>query len=381
MPAKSAVDFSRSMSSQRKVAFSQELSSKLGVLSVLSILFVLFNHSRLDSQNGVDFESQFRGLEFVNNLVSAVTRLNRVLFFSIAGFLFAYGAPFSGGSLLEKLKNRFWTILVPYLCSLFLITLGVAFAIWHLDDDFSSRSPMLSPIAKVNGNWFHALIQIRSQAGIHLWFIESLMINVCVVGLYIKMTCWNLVAHVILLIISICGFSLTGNQYFEGLLYFLFGALLSRRVLLLEYKDKRVWILFLKSIVWGLLLVLYLQKKTLSAGFPFPIVKILQAILGASVVWQLVDFIPASLAPRFAQLSAYTFPIYLLHAPFILGLIRHGYIKVMPLTEFSYSCAWLVIAIVAYIVSYSLARVLEFAFPRLSSIVFGGRGAARKVKR
>ncbi len=368
------------MSVNSKVAFSQGLSSKLGVVSVLSILFVLFNHSRLDSQNGVDFESQFEGLEFANRIVSAMTRLNRVLFFSIAGFLFTCGAPFSGGSLFRKLKNRFWTILVPYFCSLFLIALGVAVAIWFLGEEFSSRSPTLSSIVNAKNNWFHALVQVRSKAGLHLWFIESLMINVCVVGFYLLITRWNLVAHSAFFIVSIIGFGLTDNQYIEGLLYFLFGSLLSRRVMLLEYKDKRVWVLFLKSIIWGLLLVLYLQRSTVSARFAFPVVRIFQAVLGASVVWQLVDFIPTSLVPRIAQLSAYTFPIYLLHSPFVIGLIRHFYIQVMPLTEISYSCAWLVVAIITYAVSYSLARVLEFAFPRLSSKVFGGRGAARNAR-
>jgi hypothetical protein len=368
------------MSDNKKIAFPQELSSKLGVVSVVSILLVLFNHSRLDSQNGVDFGGQIESLKFVNDLVAAMTRLNRVLFFSIAGFLFAYGAPFGGESFLKKLKNRFRTIFVPYFCSFFLTALGVAIAIWYVDDEFVSRSPTLSSIVKVDDKWFQMLVNIRLKVGFHLWFIESLMINVCAVGLFFQITRWSIIAHSVFLVSSILWFVFTGDHYVEGLLYFVFGSLLGRNAWLLEYKDRRFPVLLFKLISWGFLIALYLQGDGFSFRYAFPVVRILQAVLGASIVWQAVDFVPLSLVPRFAPFAAYTFPIYLLHAPFVLGVIRHAYVQFMPFSSFSYSCAWFVIAIIAYFASYLLARTLESAFPRLSALVFGGRGAARNVK-
>ncbi len=369
----------KSVSEKKRIVVSQELSTKLGVISFLSILFVLFNHSKLESQVDVNFDSQFPALNFVNSMVSAMTRLNRVLFFGIAGFLFGNGAPFSGDILLRRLQNRFWTILVPYLFSFFFICIGVFVGIKFLGPDFSSRSPMLSPVVALFTNKLECLIQIRISAGIHLWFIESLMLNVVGFGFYSMLTGWNFVAHIILLIGTAFGFISSGNIYFEGAFYFTLGTLMSRWTGGLEFVDRRIWVLLLKLASWIFFLVLYIREENVERGFVFSILRIVQSILGASLVWQAVDFFPQGIIRLVLPFAAYTFPVYLIHAPFTIGVLRHAYIRFLPATELIYSCAWFVVAILTYLASYSIAKALEFASPKLGALIFGGRGAARKT--
>lgn len=307
-----------------------------------------------------------------------MTRLNRVLFFGIAGFLFGIGAPFSLESLLKKLRNRFWTIFVPYLFSIILIAIGILAGIHTLGADFVARSPMLSAVSNLTDRELECLLMIRYKAGVHLWFIESLMLNILAFGLFFIASRWNLFAHLVVSFAAAVGLVLLSNQYIEGAFYFSVGTLVSRWAWILEIKDRRLWVLSVKLGLWLISLFFYIREQNDGSGISFPILRVIQSGLGASLVWQAVDFFPQAVVNFLLAVAPYTFPVFLLHSPFLIGWLRHGYIRIMPSSTESYACAWLFVGVLTYIVSFLVAKAIERISPRCAALVFGGRGAARK---
>ncbi len=367
--------------SDRTIRLSPELSQKLKVISLVSIFLVLCNHAKLDSQNGLNFEAIHPGVREINSFITAATRLNRVLFFGVAGFLFALGGPLSGANLVRKWGSRLRSLVIPYLLFLAIIALAQFLAANLLPSDFVQRSPMLAPTAAAGGSFWRVLASAHGTGAQHLWFLEALIGGVFGLGAILHLCAWNRGVQLILLLATAGTFIWSGSAYLEGFTFFLAGTLLARTPELLEKAQTSLRGILLLAVTWAGLLAAYLHSAPAAGSNPlFILIRLVQSTVGAVLVWKCYNLLGKWWRERLLRHADYTFPIYCLHMPVILGLCRHAYLHLIPQNNVAIGIGCLPIAVFAFFLSLWLAKLLERLMPRFARVAFGDRGGYRRAK-
>ncbi len=342
--------------------FDRALSEKLKIVSLVSIFLVLLNHV-LPPHAGL------------RDAVLVMTRPNRVLFFGVAGFLFAFGLPFPKERLFQKWSDRARTLLVPYLLTIAVAKVCVAAYILLSPKSWLDESKVLSHIWN-DGHLRWARL-LSSEESHHLWFLEGLMFAVVVYGAALIFTRWNRAVHVALVAVSLICFYATPQVHIQAFLFFGVGTLLARRASLLTSAGPGdVWTgaigVAWVGCVWGYLTMAEATK----AGSAGHTLYLFLSCVGAVFLWLAIDRIPDGLRKVLVPFCPYVFPIYLIHIG-ILALIRRVVGKLFW-GSFGWDLAGLfVVALLTAYASFLLARSIEIAFPSFAGLWFGGRGAAR----
>jgi hypothetical protein len=367
--------------SEGTIRLSPELSQKLKAISLVSIFLVLCNHAKLDGQNGLNFEVIYPGVGEINRFITAATRLNRVLFFGVAGFLFALGGPLSGADLVRKWASRLRSVVVPYLLFYALIALTLFLAVVLLPSDFVHRSPMLAPCAVDGASFWRAFASARGTGASHLWFLEALIGSVFGLGIVLHLCSWNRGVQLTLLLAATGASIWTGGSYWCGYTFFLAGTLLARTPNLLEKRWTSRRGVLLAAMIWAGLLAGYIRSE--SSGLPIQplrVVGLVQSVAGAVLVWKGYDFLGHWWRERLLRHADYAFPIYCLHMPVVLGLSRHAYLLLIPQKSLTLGCGWLPVAALTFALCLWLAKLLERFAPEFARIAFGERGGYRRAK-
>jgi len=156
----------------------QYLSDKIKVLSFLLIVFVLYIHSGFHA----DEIAGFKVIAYTQNFISSMLgRCAVPLFYIISGYLFYLNIPNGIVSIIDKIKKRIKSLVLPYILSaLFFVAFGVSVALVPGTNRFMNSSIL----SLFNENWLDILIKTfygkngSAPMAFQLWFLRDLIILV-----------------------------------------------------------------------------------------------------------------------------------------------------------------------------------------------------------
>lgn len=156
----------------------QYLSDKLRVMSLVSIILVLYIHSGFHAD---EIEGMMMN-DSVQTLVSGMMgRCAVPLFYVISGYLFFLKVPEGMKSIYGKMKKRVGTLVVPYIVGcLFFVGFGVLMAVLPGVSKYmnSSMMPLFSkPVGEILRSIFYDAGN-GSPCAFQLWFLRDLILIV-----------------------------------------------------------------------------------------------------------------------------------------------------------------------------------------------------------
>ena len=199
----------------------QFLSDKLRVLSLISILFVLYIHSGFHSNEIEGMIWNYRCQEFISGMLG---RCAVPLFYVISGYLFFLKVSDGMKSIYAKIQKRMRTLLVPYIIGcLFFVLFGVIIAITPGISRYVNGSVMPlfnEPLHQIICNIFYDSGS-GTPCAFQLWFLRDLILIVATSPI------WYLLLKHLRWIFVITSFGLTYIQLpfvpFFALFWFLLG--------------------------------------------------------------------------------------------------------------------------------------------------------------
>lgn len=180
----------------------QYLSDKLRILSLISIIFVLYIHSGFHADEIEGMLMNARVQEFVSGMMG---RCAVPLFYVISGYLFFLKVPEEMTSIYGKIKKRVRTLVVPYIIGcLFFVGFGVLMTVLPGVSKYMNSSvlPLFSkPIGEILRSIFYDAGN-GSPCAFQLWFLRDLILIVAISPLWylcLKYLKWGFVAVVFVL--------------------------------------------------------------------------------------------------------------------------------------------------------------------------------------
>lgn len=180
----------------------QYLSDKLRILSLISIIFVLYIHSGFHADEIEGMVVNDRVQEFVSGMMG---RCAVPLFYVISGYLFFLKVPEGMKSIYGKMRKRVGTLVVPYIIGcLFFVGFGVLMAVLPGVSKYMNSSLMplfFKPIGEILRSIFYDAGN-GTPCAFQLWFLRDLILIVATSPLWylcLKHLKWGFVAVVFVL--------------------------------------------------------------------------------------------------------------------------------------------------------------------------------------
>lgn len=180
----------------------QYLSDKLRVLSLISIILVLYIHSGFHADEIEGMVMNDRVQEFVSGMMG---RCAVPLFYVISGYLFFLKVPEGMKSIYGKMRKRVGTLVVPYIIGcLFFVGFGVLMAVLPGVSKYMNSSLMplfFKPIGEILRSIFYDAGN-GTPCAFQLWFLRDLILIVATSPLWylcLKHLKWGFVAVVFVL--------------------------------------------------------------------------------------------------------------------------------------------------------------------------------------
>ena len=370
------------------------LSDKFRILSLLSAILVLYIHSGFH-------DNEILGMPVnhaTQNVISGwLGSLAVPLFFMLSGFLFFLKMPYGMKSILQKMRKRVRTVLIPYLigcsfCALFFIaTAALPFTSRFMNGELSFLS---LPLPDLIWKTF-----IHPPLAFQLWFLQHLIAIVALAPLlYVALTKMGWAFAILSFAASTV--DPTTHNIMASFFWFSIGGLTalspSRDKIISRQFDnstirqfdnstirqfdnstitfihRNVLIVSFAIFVISRLLSGYIEIQWLSRA-----VRILSVFSGIVSVWLIYDNIVGadfklSNRPLLSAACGYSFFIYLFHVP-TLNIPRKIIVAILGKTSFGYLTSYLlspfIFAAVAIIIGVLLRRYAN----KLFCIMTGGR--------
>ncbi|MDE1191348.1 MAG: acyltransferase [Arachidicoccus sp.] len=352
------------------------LSQKLKILSFILIIFVLYIHSSFhaDEIRGIGL-SIFYIQKFISGMLG---RCAVPLFYMISGYLFFYKTPEGIKSVLEKMKKRINSLLIPYIIGcLFFVFFNILISHLPATSKFVNAY-ITSPF---NEPFFKAIVRIFYDAGngspmaFQLWFLRDLIILVILSPIWYylyKYLKWYWIPVIFILNTISMNRPIEHFPVYSLFWFSLGGALIKSKFIItvMQYASK-YYITTILFLVLCILQIIY-PSNIQWIYFQIPII-----LLGIISLWICYNGIVASNFDLYnhrwlSTACNYTFFIYLFHEPtlniirkiiaFIIGKNQIGYI-------ISYLSSPFIFAFFAIIIGMLLKKIL----PNLYTIIIGGR--------
>lgn len=348
----------------------QFLSDKLKVLSLISILFVLYIHSGFHSNEIEGMIWNYRCQEFISSMLG---RCAVPLFYVISGYLFFLKVPDDGmKSIYAKIQKRIRTLLVPYIIGcLFVVLFWVMIAITPGISKYVNGS--VQPL--FNKPFYQIICSIFYDSGsgtpyaFQLWFLRDLILIVATSPIW-----YLLLKHLRWILIVTC-FGLTYAQIhfvpFFALFWFLLGGQLVQ-------VKKQIYVgaslTMLSTVTFLLLSIVQLFRPDM---IDWELVKIPIIILGLASIWGLYDLvlgkdIKLSEHSWLATACQFTFFIYLFHEP-TLNIVRKLIIVVLGKNEYGYLVSYLISPWIFTICFVIIGLQFRKYLPKVYHVCTGGR--------
>lgn len=360
---------------QNTIIISREVSERIRALKFMLILGVVFIHMGDNYENVIKLsnDSFAHACWFVIYFLSDVLAATAVpLFFLMSSVLFFKDFRPTQVCYVDKLKNRFRTLVIPYLFWL-LAYLAFKFTVQSL--------PFLSGVIGGDSkriveyklyDYFDALSGWTSfPISYQFWFIRDLIVIVCispVIWLAVRYLSW--LVPVLFLVLWVLDIQRVANVHYEGLLFFTLGCLVIQHGLRLTMKEGQSYLLLLVYLCLALAIAL-----ANSFGISLPVASKLVLMTGVVAVWYgsgLLEKVD-SLREYFVRMSSYSFFIYAAHEP-LLGIL----VKITNKSNLRGSLIWQfllywIYPVIVVLSLWSLSKVLKSRVPQTYALLTGGR--------
>lgn len=343
------------------------LSDKIKVLSLFSIILVLYIHSGFHTD---ELEKMMWIMTVQNYISSMIGRIAVPLFYMISGYLFYLNTPKGIHTIFNKIKKRISSLLLPYIfSSIFFIAFGVFVAITPGTSQFMNSTVL--PLFDNDSLYIIKAtfwgINGSSPIAFHLWFLRDLLILVLLSPIwyylfkYLKVY-WIIVIFV-LTFYKISFFPIIALFWFS-----LGGAFVNLKFTRLKNKSLSNF------------LVLFLFIGFFQIMFPSSIwyyVHIPITFLGIISFWVIYDIV----LPQNFTLSNYkyltiacsfTFFIYLYHEP-TLNIVRKLIVFILGKNEFGFIISYLSSPWVFIALFIPIGLIMKKFFPKVYYVIAGGR--------
>lgn len=346
----------------------QYLSDKLRVLSLVSIILVLYIHSgfHADEIEGMMWNDSVQ--TFVSGMIG---RCAVPLFYVISGYLFFLKVPEGMKSIYGKMRKRVRTLVVPYIIGcLFFVGFGVLMAVLPGVSKYmnSSVMPLFSkPMGEILRSIFYDAGN-GSPCAFQLWFLRDLIIIVSTSPLWylcLKRMKWAFV---------VLTFCLTYLQIPHTPFYWLFWFVLGGQLVNVKYISRCVYSVIVTSVLF---LVISGIQLFMTDVIDWELVKIPVILLGIYSAWGLYDMVVGEkfvLSEHRWLITAcqFTFFIYLFHEP-MLNIVRKLIIVVLGKNELGYLISYLISPWIFAVCAVFLGLLFRKYFPRVYNVCTGGR--------
>lgn len=349
----------------------QYLSDKLRVLSLISIILVLYIHSGFHADEIEGMVMNDRVQEFVSWMMG---RCAVPLFYVISGYLFFLKVPEGMKSIYGKMRKRVGTLVVPYIIGcLFFVGFGVLMAVLPGVSKYmnSSVMPLFSkPIGEILRSIFYDAGN-GTPCAFQLWFLRDLILIVATSPLWylcLKHLKWGFVA-----VVFVLTYFDVPHVPFLSLFWFVLGGQLTKAKIEMG-GDGRT-----KVAIFGL--CLFLIISIIQLFFPdiidWGLLRIPIILLGIIGAWGLYDVVfgkdfSLSRHQWFATACQFTFFIYLFHEP-TLNIVRKLIVVVLGKNELGYLTSYLISPWIFTVCAVFAGLLFRKYLPRVYDVCTGGR--------
>jgi surface polysaccharide O-acyltransferase-like enzyme len=351
----------------------QYLSDKLRVLSLISIIFVLYIHSRFQPNEIMGMAYYDKIQLFTSEMIG---RCAVPLFYLISGYLFFMKVPDGVKSIGRKIRKRIKSLLIPYFigCVFFVIFYSfVALLPWtsNLINSSSSIMPLFQKPYSI------ILISIFYDGGtgypcaFQLWFLRDLILIVATSPLWylcLKHLKWGFVA-----VVFVLTYFDVPHVPFYSLFWFVLGGQLTKVKIEMGGNGRT------KVAIFGLFLFLIIS--IIQLFFPdiinWSLLRIPIILLGIIGAWGLYDVVfgkdfSLSRHQWFATACQFTFFIYLFHEP-TLNIVRKLIVVVLGKNELGYLTSYLISPWIFTVCAVFAGLLFRKYLPRVYDVCTGGR--------
>lgn len=348
----------------------QYLSDKLRVLSLISIIFVLYIHSRFQPNEIMGMVYYDKIQLFTSEMIG---RCAVPLFYLISGYLFFMKVPDGVKSIGRKIRKRIKSLLIPYFigCVFFVIFYSfVALLPWT--SNFINSSSSIMPLFQKP--YSIILISIFYDGGtgypcaFQLWFLRDLIIIVATSPLWylcLKRMKWAFV---------VVTFGLTYLQIPHAPFYALFWFVLGGKLVNAKSLSGGGRSVIVTSVLF---LVVSGIQLFMTDVIDWELVKIPVILLGIYSAWGLYDMVVGEkfiLSEHRWLVTAcqFTFFIYLFHEP-TLNIVRKLIVVVLGKNELGYLTSYLLSPWIFTICAVFAGLLFRKYLPRVYDVCTGGR--------
>lgn len=351
----------------------QYLSDKLRVLSLISIIFVLYIHSRFQPNEIMGMVYYDKIQLFTSEMIG---RCAVPLFYLISGYLFFMKVPDGVKSIGRKIRKRIKSLLIPYFigCVFFVIFYSfVALLPWtsNLINSSSSIMPLFQKPYSI------ILISIFYDGGtgypcaFQLWFLRDLILIVATSPLWylcLKHLKWGFVA-----VVFVLTYFDVPHVPFYSLFWFVLDGQLTKVKIEMGGNGRT------KVAIFGLFLFLIIS--IIQLFFPdiinWSLLRIPIILLGIIGAWGLYDVVfgkdfSLSRHQWFATACQFTFFIYLFHEP-TLNIVRKLIVVVLGKNELGYLTSYLLSPWIFTVCAVFAGLLFRKYLPRVYDVCTGGR--------
>lgn len=340
----------------------KQISEKFHRISFICMLLVVLLHSNIISTEITSTWSAALQLFVADGLC----RVAVPFFFMISGFFFYKEKEYLFADYRKKLKNRFFSLVVPYLC----ITLSEATFLFVLTKYGIGAGIIKGELQISSANDFLEYIFVSPRLSYQLWFIRDLFVlTILSPALFAIISVAP--KFFLFFLFLLCNFYLSPIFIREdSFIYFSIGAIIA-----LHYEDiinlqcQNCCLVLALTLVW-LLMCGIVQQKIFRSPFVF---LHMRNILGVISLWTLHDIVPGCKVKQFLLIfSQYSFWLYLIHEP-ILTIMRKILLQIIPYSHWASLFIFLSSFAITVVVCISLAKVLKKGIPHFYKLICGGR--------
>jgi surface polysaccharide O-acyltransferase-like enzyme len=354
------------------------LSDKLRIISLISMIMVVFLHSYNVTVNFSSGNIHFNSVYniFIQNFFShGITKVAVPIFFCISGYLFFLNFRGSINEFVLKYRKRVKSLLLPYLLwSLWgLLFFFVLQLIPQSKKFFTNELIVNYSFGKILDTLF------LNPLSYQLWFMRDLIVLVIFSPLiYLITKYFKAIPTILFLIIWLVFFKF--NIYVfsnESILFFSLGAYFAinkREYLLKRLNQKYYWIF---TFLWVLIVLLrtILANQNSEQTFLLLFLQKVSIIVGLIGLWSIYDILMAEKTnsnKAMLSISFFSFFIYAFHEP-LLTLIKKGLFYFTGAGEMIAIINYFVAPILTIILSILTGLFIKKITPRFYSLLTGGR--------
>ena len=350
----------------------QYLSDKLRILSLISIIFVLYIHSNFhaDEIEGMVMNDRFQ--EFISEMMG---RCAVPLFYVISGYLFFLKVPEGMTSIYGKMKKRIRTLVVPYIIGcLFFVGFGVLMAVLPGVSKYmnSSVMPLFSkPLEEILCCIFYDAGN-GSPCAFQLWFLRDLILIVATSPLWflcLKHLKWGFVA-----VVFVLTYLDVPHVPFYSLFWFVLGGQFTKVRIESKGKNGRRTI---ELLALCLFLVLSIVELFYSEMIDWRSLRIPIISLGIVGAWGLYNAVVGkdfnlSQHRWLATACQFTFFIYIFHEP-TLNIVRKLIVVVLGKNELGYLTSYLISPWIFTVCAVFIGLLFRKYLSNVYNVCTGGR--------